>query len=115
MLFDLGVRRLRTALGGLVSELVQNSVTCCAATVVTAALALLASRFTAALACARALPITLFAPLSHMLMNGFFFSQGLLKSFHLLGCCAVICGRCRAGRGACDVRCAGRSPAAAAW
>ena len=67
--------------------MVQNSVTCCAAAAVTAALALLASRFTAALAGARALPITLFAPLSHMLMNGFFFSQGLLKSFHLLGCC----------------------------
>ena len=58
------------------SEFAQKSVTCCAAAAVTAAAALLVSRFTAAVACPRALPINLLAPLSHMLMNGFFVVQG---------------------------------------
>jgi hypothetical protein len=34
-----------------------------------------ASRLIAAAACPRAAPVTLFAPLSHMLMNGFFLSH----------------------------------------
>lgn len=38
--------------------------------------AFLLSRFTAAVALPRALPIAEFAPLSHMLMNGFFLVQG---------------------------------------
>ena len=75
-----GLRRLRVGAGVRVTERVQNSVTCCAAAAAMAVPALAASRFVAAVACARALPTTLFAPLSHRLMNGFFFSQGLLMS-----------------------------------
>ena len=91
-----GLRRLRVGAGVGVSERVQNSVTCCVAAAALAVPALPASRFVAAAACERALPITLFAPLSHRLMNGFFFSQGLLMSvlpvlgLPLKGCQRVI-------------------------
>ena len=39
-----------------------------------------AFRLACAVACPRIEPATEFAPLNHMLMNGFFFSQGLLIS-----------------------------------
>jgi hypothetical protein len=45
-----------------------------------------ASRFAAAVACARADPATAFAPLSHMLKNGFFFNQGFFMIGSLSEC-----------------------------
>jgi hypothetical protein len=54
----------------------QKSSTCFEAKVVAVDAAFLLSRFAAAVAWPRALPIAEFAPLSHMLMNGFFLVQG---------------------------------------
>ncbi|WP_159462867.1 hypothetical protein [Caballeronia telluris] len=39
-----------------------------------------ACRFAAAFACPRAEPATAFAPLSHMLINGFFFVHGFFMT-----------------------------------
>jgi hypothetical protein len=39
-----------------------------------------ACRYAAALACPRADPATAFAPLSHMLINGFFFVHGFFMA-----------------------------------
>jgi len=59
-----------------VSKFAQKFSTCFVPTVVPVDAAFLISRFAAAVAWPRALPIAELAPLSHMLMNGFFFVQG---------------------------------------
>ena len=69
------LRFLRGADGGL-STFVQKSSICFVPTVAAVDEAFLISRFAAAVPWPRALPIAEFAPLSHMLMNGFFLVQG---------------------------------------
>src|SRR6185369_15410309 len=49
-------------------------------------------RFAAAVACPRSEPAAALAPVSHTLMNGFFFSQGLAMGYSFGDCSR---GRCR--------------------
>jgi len=73
---------------GVVSGLnafAQKAITCFAPAVVAVDGALLTSRFAAAVAWPRALPIAELAPLSHMLMNGFFLVQGFFIGITISG------------------------------
>jgi len=74
---------VRNAAGGFATELIQNSVACCALAVVSFALAWMASPCTTAIARSPGPPLTLFAEQSHMLMNGLVFNQGLRMSVFL--------------------------------